>query len=186
MEPSEAHPGRVGAINGTKMKISLIVATSQNHVIGKNNQLPWHLPADLKHFKSITMGKPIIMGRKTFESIGKPLPGRRNIVISRDRDLAITSCEVFSSIEDALSAVNNTPEIMIIGGANLYSQLFSRANYIYLTMIDAEFEGDAFFPELNLTEWKLISEEKHLPDEKNRYSYRFMQYQRLNASENVA
>ncbi|MCX7122055.1 MAG: dihydrofolate reductase [Gammaproteobacteria bacterium] len=155
------------------MTISLIVAKSKNHVIGNNNQLPWHLPADLKHFKRVTMGKPIIMGRKTFESIGKPLPGRRNIIISRDKTHMINGCDVFYSLEDALSAVKAEPEIMIIGGANLFFQTQSIATTIYLTVIDAEFQGDAFFPALNHDVWQLTTEEKHFPDEKNLYSYRF-------------
>lgn len=159
------------------MKISLIVAKSKNNVIGKNNQLPWHLPADLKHFKQITMGKPIIMGRKTFDSIGKPLPGRRNMIISRDKQLFVEGCEVFNSIDDALSAVKNEPEVMIIGGANLYAQTMSRAKCIYLTLIDAEIEGDTFFPELN-QEWKLVSEEKFSADEKNLYPYCFQCYEK--------
>ncbi|OGT48457.1 MAG: hypothetical protein A3E82_03935 [Gammaproteobacteria bacterium RIFCSPHIGHO2_12_FULL_38_11] len=155
------------------MKISLIVAKSKNNVIGNNNQLPWHLPADLAHFKAITMGKPIIMGRKTFDSIGKPLPGRRNIVISRDKKRMIRGCEVFHSIDDAFNAVKTEQEVMIIGGANLYLQTLSMANTIYLTVIDAEFPGDVFFPALNNNKWKLMSEEMHLPDEKNKHGYCF-------------
>lgn len=159
------------------MKISLIVAKSKNDVIGKNNQLPWHLPADLKHFKQITMGKPIIMGRKTFESIGKPLPGRRNIIISRDKNLLIHGCDVFHSIDDAFKAVKTEKEVMIIGGADLFSHCLSRADCIYLTVIDAEFDGDTFFAKLDNT-WKMTSEEKHLPDEKNKYAYCFQIWQK--------
>ena len=155
------------------MKISLIVAKSRNNVIGNNNQLPWHLPADLKHFKTITMGKPIIMGRKTFDSIGKPLPGRRNIIISRQQNLHIDGCEIFHSIDDALSAVKTEKEVMIIGGANLFLQVLPIAERIYLTVIAADFEGDAFFPGLDYAQWQLISEEKWLPDEKNKYPYCF-------------
>ncbi|OGT42395.1 MAG: hypothetical protein A3F13_03365 [Gammaproteobacteria bacterium RIFCSPHIGHO2_12_FULL_40_19] len=161
------------------MKLSLIVAKSKNNVIGKNNQMPWHLPADLKHFKQITMGKPIIMGRKTFDSIGKPLPGRRNMIISRDTKLSIAGCDVFHGIDDALKAVKNEPEVMIIGGANLYEQTLARAHCIYLTLIDAEFEGDTFFlaPELN-KEWQLVSEEKFPADDKNLFSYAFQVYKK--------
>lgn len=154
------------------MKISLVVAKSRNNVIGKNNQLPWHLPADLKHFKNVTMGKPIVMGRKTFDSIGKPLPGRRNIIISRDKNLHVDGCDVFHSIDDALHALKNEVEIMIIGGENLFLQVLDRAHHIYLTVIDANFEGDTFFPALN-HHWKLIEEECHSPDERNVYEYRF-------------
>lgn len=159
------------------MTISLIVAKSRNHVIGKNNQLPWHLPADLAYFKLITMGKPIVMGRKTHESIGKPLPGRRNIVISRG-DQKYVGCDVFHSIDDALHALKNENEIMIIGGANLFLQTLSIANQIYLTVIDADIEGDTFFPVLDQKEWRLISEETHSPDEKNPYPYRFQLWSR--------
>ncbi|MCX7125692.1 MAG: type 3 dihydrofolate reductase [Gammaproteobacteria bacterium] len=155
------------------MKISLIVAKSRNNVIGNNNQLPWHLPADLKHFKTITMGKPIIMGRKTFDSIGKPLPGRRNIIISRQQNFYIDGCEIFHSINDALSAVKTEKEVMIIGGTNLFLQVLPIAERIYLTVIDADFEGDAFFPQLDYAQWLLISEEKWLSDEKNKYPYCF-------------
>jgi len=160
------------------MKISFVVAKSRNNVIGKNNQLPWQLPADLAHFKKITIGKPIIMGRKTFDSIGKPLPGRRNIIISRDKNLRVEGCDVFHSIDDALNAVKTEVEVMIIGGENLFAQTLARANCIYLTVIDADFEGDTFFPELNHNEWKLIAEEKYLPDEKNVYAYQFQLYQK--------
>ena len=159
------------------MKISIIVAKSKNNVIGKNNQLPWYLPADLHHFKSITMGKPIIMGRKTAESIGKPLPGRRNIIITRDKNFHANGCDVVHSIDDALNAEKTEKEVMIIGGANLYSQFLPRADCIYMTIIDAELEGDIFFPELN-SEWKLTSEEKFSGDEKNKYAYRFLIYRR--------
>lgn len=159
------------------MKISLIVAKSKNHVIGKNNKMPWHLPADLKHFKNVTMGKTIIMGRRTFESIGKPLPGRRNIVISHNEKLQITGCDVFNSIEDALVAVKNESEVMIIGGANIYAQTIALARTIYLTVIEVELDGDAFFPALG-SEWKLISEDKFPADEKNSYAYCFQQYDR--------
>ncbi len=161
------------------MKISLIVAASKNYVIGKNNQMPWHLPADLKHFKALTTGKPIIMGRKTFDSIGKPLLNRRNMIITHQQNLLIDDCDVFNSIDDALNAVKNEPEVMIIGGANLYVQLLPRAHCIYLTVIDADFDGDAFFPKLNHATWKLIAEEKHLPDEKNVYAYKFQTWVKI-------
>lgn len=157
------------------MIISFVVAKSKNNVIGKNNKLPWHLPADLQHFKNLTMNKPVIMGRKTFDSIGKPLPNRRNIIISRNKHFIAKGCEIFSSIDDALNAVKNEPEVMIIGGENIFSQTLNKANRIYLTVIDAEFDGDTFFPALN-NQWKLISEEKHLSDEKNQLAYRFEEW----------
>lgn len=155
------------------MTLSLIVARSRNDVIGKNNQMPWYLPADLKHFKQLTMGKPIIMGRKTFESIGRPLLGRRNIVISRQKTLLIDGCEVFASIDMALAAVSDAPETMIIGGANLYAQVLDRVNCIYMTVIDSEFEGDSFFPALDKKKWQLDQEEKHEPDGVNKHGYCF-------------
>jgi dihydrofolate reductase len=160
------------------MLISLIVAKSKNNVIGKNNQLPWRLPADLKHFKNITMGKPIIMGRKTFESIGKPLPGRRNIIITHNKNYVAQGCDVFHSIDDALNALKNEVEVMIIGGANLYAQTMECASRLYLTEIDIEIDGDAFFPRLDLTKWQLVSEQKCAIDQKNQYAYCFQVWEK--------
>lgn len=160
------------------MKLSLIVAQARHNVIGYRNRLPWHLPSDLRHFKTLTMGKPIIMGRKTFDSIGKPLLGRRNIVISRDTTLQIAGVEIFHSIDEALNVVKTAEEVMIIGGANLYAQTLHRAACIYMTIIDAEFNGDVFFPPLN-DEWNLQSEENCLPDKNNKYLYRFLVYARV-------
>jgi dihydrofolate reductase len=156
--------------------ISLIAAMANNRVIGKNNQMPWHLPADLGHFKAITLGKPVIMGRKTYESIGRPLPGRRNIVISRNCDYKIEGCETAVSLEDAMELVNDVEEVMIIGGGHLYSQAMALAERLYLTFIDLDINGDTLFPEfehLNLTE---IKREKHLKDEKNPYDYQFVDF----------
>ena len=155
------------------MKISIIVAQSRNGVIGKNNQLPWHLPADLKHFKAVTMGKPIVMGRKTFESIGRPLPGRKNIVISRQRNFQAPGCAVFHSIDEALASLVQESEIMVIGGANIYEQFIDKADRIYRTVVDVSVEGDVYFPELPSNEWVLESEESFLADEKNQLNYAF-------------
>ena len=160
------------------MKLSLIVAKTKNNVIGFENSMPWHLPADLKHFKTITMGKPIVMGRKTYDSIGRALPGRRNIVISRQQDLKIEGCELFSSIEDAMKALQSEDEVIIIGGSEIFKQNLSLADYVYLTLINAELKGDAFFLDLNLAEWKLTSEEKHASDVQNKYAYCFQMWQR--------
>lgn len=165
------------------MKIVFVVAQSRNHVIGKNNRMPWHLPADLQHFKKVTMGKPIVMGRKTAESIGRPLPGRRNIVISRQKNRVIEGYEVFSSIDQALQALRAEPEITIIGGANVYAQLLDRADYIYMTVIEADFDGDVFFPELNKTQWVLQSVEAHQPDKNNPYAYQFQIWQKRESFE---
>ena len=157
--------------------ISLVAAMAKNRVIGKDNKMPWHLPADLKHFKSVTMSKPIVMGRKTFESIGRPLPGRENIIISRNRDYVVDGCIVVHSIDDALTLLVDYEEIMIIGGGFLYSQIIAQADKLYLTFIDLEIDGDTQFPEfehLNLTETSRV---KHSKDDKNSYDYQFVDYQ---------
>lgn len=156
--------------------ISLIAAMANNRVIGKDNQMPWHLPADLGHFKAITLGKPIIMGRKTYESIGRPLPGRKNIVISRDKSYKLEGCETASSLEEAITLVSEAEEIMIIGGGNLYAQALPHADKLYLTFIDLDVDGDTRFPkyeDLKLTE---IKREKYLKDEKNPYDYQFVDF----------
>ena len=158
--------------------ISIIVAMDKNRVIGKNNQLPWHLPADLAHFKQVTMGKPIVMGRKTYHSIGKPLPGRRNIVISH-QDLNIVGVEIFNSLENAIQNLLYEKEIMIIGGAMIFQQALAWADKIYLTVIEHDFVGDAFFPTWPKNEWQEISREQHRVDEKNRYDYSFIELVRI-------
>jgi dihydrofolate reductase len=154
--------------------ISFVVAMARNRVIGHDNGLPWRLPADLRHFKSVTMGKPIIMGRKTFESIGRPLPGRANIVVTRDPAYQAEGCVVAHSIEAALAAAGDAEEVMVIGGADFYRQLLPRADRIYLTLIDAEFAGDASFPELDPVQWQERSREDHAPDADNPYPYSFI------------
>ncbi len=159
------------------MMISLIAAMDKNRLIGKANGLPWHLPADFKHFKEVTMGKPIIMGRKTFESIGKPLPGRKNIVISR-KGFTAEGVFVVDSIDKALQAVENADEVMIIGGASFYEQMISRADRMYLTFVDAECEGDAWFPQFDIRDWDVISESSYKSDPKNNYDFSIKVYQR--------
>lgn len=157
------------------MIISLIAAIDKNRLIGrKGNALPWCLPADLKRFKEVTMGKPVIMGRKTFESIGRPLPGRTNIVITRNRKYEALGCKVVNSAEEALQASGNALEVLIIGGAEIFAQFMPFANRMYLTLIDYEFEGDVYFPMWNLEEWREVSREPHEPDEKNPYKYTFL------------
>jgi len=156
------------------MMISLIVAMDKNRTIGKQNQLPWHLPADLRHFKTITMGKPIVMGRKTYDSIGKPLPGRRNIVISRQKNLVLEGCDVFSSLEAAIDALRSEDEIMIIGGATIFTEALPLAQKMYLTLIDTEVDGDTFFPAWDEETWREIANEVHEADEKNSYRYKFV------------
>ena len=158
--------------------ISLIVAMDRNRLIGRGNALPWDLPADLQHFKATTMAKPVIMGRKTYESIGRPLPGRHNIVISRNAAFAAPGCTVVASLEAALTAAGAVAEIMIIGGAQLYAEALPRARRIYLTRIDADFDGDAWFPALDTVVWRECQREEHLPDERNPHPYSFLVLER--------
>jgi dihydrofolate reductase len=148
------------------MKLSLIVAVAQNNVIGRNNELPWYLPQDLQYFKSVTLGKPIIMGRKTFESIGKPLPGRTNIVVTRQSNWQFSGVLVAQSVHEAIRIAEQfcaeqnqrAEEVRVIGGAEIYSHALAIADRVYLTNIDIRVDGDAFFPELSVTEWQKISE----------------------------
>jgi len=157
------------------MKIALVAAMANRNVIGLHNQMPWHMPADLAHFKQVTLGKPVIMGRKTFDSIGRLLPGRRNIIISRQQAPAQLAADWVHSIDDALSLVSDQPEVMIIGGAELYKQMLPRADRLYLTHIDLTTEGDAFFPDYQADpSWRQISSEKFAADSKNPHSYRFV------------
>ena len=156
-------------------KISMIAAMAKNRVIGKDNDMPWHMPADLAHFKKVTMGKPVIMGRKTFESIGRPLPGRKNIVITRNLDWQAEGVEVTSSPELALQLVEGTEEVMLIGGGNIYQQFLPKADNLYLTFIDLDVEGDTKFPDWNqVGNWAELDSEEHDADEKNAHSYRFV------------
>ncbi len=158
--------------------LSLIVATAKNNVIGKDNKMPWHLPADLAYFKKVTLGKPVIMGRKTFESIGRPLPKRRNIVITRDQGYQATGIDIVNSIDEALSLVSNVEEVMVIGGGSIYQHCLPQADRLYITHIDADIAGDTFFPHYDLAQWQLISCENYLADEKNAYDMKFCCYQR--------
>lgn len=160
------------------MRISLIAALARNHVIGRDNQLPWRLSADLQHFKALTMGKPIVMGRKTHESIGKPLPGRTNIVVTRNSSYSAKGCSVVSSIDEALLAAGDSEEVMIMGGENLYLQLLPRADRLYLTEVQADVTGDAWFPEFDATQWQELKRESHQADEKNEFDYDFVELAR--------
>lgn len=155
------------------MIVSVVVAIAENNAIGKDNQLLWHLPADLKHFKEITTGHTIIMGRKTYDSIGKPLPNRRNIVITRTQGLQIPGTEVKGNIEDALALCKGEEEVFIIGGAELYRSTMNIIDRIYLTRVHEHYAADAFFPEIDFSRWEETNVEKHLPDEKNRVAYTF-------------
>ncbi|MEM9102405.1 MAG: type 3 dihydrofolate reductase [Pseudomonadota bacterium] len=155
--------------------ISLIAAMSHQRIIGKDNQMPWHLPADLQHFKRVTLGKPVLMGRKTYESIGKALPGRKNIVITRDVSYQLDDAMVVHSVEDALAIVQQIEEVMIIGGAQIYQQTLHLAQKLYLTFIDCELEGDAVFPQWNEQVWSELSRTQHQKDEKNPFNYTFVE-----------
>ncbi len=162
----------------SKPKISLICAMDKNRLIGNNNQLPWHLPADLLLFKQTTLGKPVIMGRKTFDSIGKALPGRQNIVITRSTNWKAEDVDVAGSIDEALGLASPAKEAMLIGGASLYEQTLDRASCLYLTLIDHEFEGDTWFPEIDLGQWQIASKQIFEADHRNIYSFSFVIYKR--------
>lgn len=161
------------------MKISLIVAMASNKAIGLNGRMPWHLSADLKRFRQITMGSPVLMGRKTFEAIGKALPGRENIVISRAAEYDAPACKVFTDIETALQAVADRDEVFVIGGATLYQALLPVADYLYLTEIERSFTGDTFFPEFDRRQWQELSREEIADDASVDFSYRFLKLQRV-------
>jgi len=159
------------------MIISSIVAIGENHAIGKNNQLLWHMPKDLKHFKDVTSGRTIIMGRKTFDSVGKPLPKRRNIVVTR-QDIEIPGCEVVKSIDEGIALCQGEDEVFIGGGAEIYRQAMDKTNRIYLTIIHHVFDADTFFPEIDYAVWQEVSREDFEADEKNPYPYSFIQLNR--------
>ena len=155
-------------------EICIAVAVGENFAIGKNNQLLWHMPADLKFFKQTTSGHAIIMGRKTFDSVGKPLPNRRNIVITRDSSLKIDGVEVVNSLDEALAITQHEEKpVFIVGGAEIYRQALSKTDTIYLTTIHHTFDADTFFPTIDRSEWETISSEPHKADEKNKYDYTF-------------
>nr|AOT83011.1 hypothetical protein [uncultured bacterium] len=160
--------------------ISFLLAMDENRLIGKDNDLPWHLPADLKYFKKMTMNKSIVMGRKTFESIGKPLPGRESYVITR-RDLTIDNVTILHSIDQFLEMVeeDNEKEWFVIGGAEIYRQLLPYADRLYITEIHEEFQGDAYFTDLKKEDWVEKSRDQHTKDDKNSYDYDFVVYERV-------
>lgn len=160
------------------MIISIISAVAENMVIGDKNSLPWNLPADLEYFKKNTLGKPVIMGEKTFESIGKPLPNRKNIILSFNKDYPAEGCIIATSIEDALKEVGEDEEVMIAGGASIYKQFLPLANRLYLTFIHQKFLGDTTFPEVDFSEWKEVKRIDNEPDEKNKYSYSFVIFEK--------
>lgn len=164
-----------------KTVLSLLVAADEHNVIGKDNKLPWHLPNDLKYFKNLTWGMPILMGRKTFESIGKPLPGRQSIVITRNHDWQHKGVEVVHSVEDAIQKAKDKDikEVFVIGGAEIFTTSLDKADRIYLTRIHYSFEGDVYFPELSEGEWTLVKNHLSPKDEKNPYDHSFQVWERI-------
>ena len=159
-------------------KLSLIVAMDENRLIGSNNGLPWNLPADLAFFKRTTLGKPIVMGRKTFESIGRPLPGRRNIVVTRDPGFSAEGCDIANSIDAALDLCTDDEEVMLIGGASLYQQSLARATQLYITRIHHRFTGDTWFPDFDESEWRVEIQEDCEADPNNAHAYSFIKFVR--------
>ena len=160
------------------MKLSIIVAVDKNWGIGKDNQLLWHLPADLKHFKELTMGHVIIMGRKTFQSIGKALPGRTSVIITRDKSFTAEGCTVVYSLEEALNFAKSHENAFIIGGGEIYKQSIALADALFLTKVYVECEVDTCFPTIDEKEWSEISSEFFNADEKNKFDYSFLEYSR--------
>ena len=158
--------------------ISIIVAASENNVIGAAGDLPWRLSDDLRRFKALTMGKPIVMGRKTWDSIGRPLPGRQNIVVTRQAEFAAAGCDVVASKEEAVTATADAEEVMVIGGSQVYALFLPDAERLYLTRVHTEVEGDAFFPEISDLEWHLVSNEPRLADDRNAFDYSLQIYER--------
>ncbi len=166
------------------LALSLIVAVARNGVIGRNNALPWHLPEDLRYFKQVTMGKPIVMGRKTFESIGRPLPGRTNIVVTRRDDYAPEGVQLVASLEQAMALagdialIDGVEELMVIGGAEIYAAALPLARRLYITEVDADVEGDTYLPPVDWEEWQEVSRQRHAAGGGNPYPYSFVVYER--------
>lgn len=159
------------------MTVSIIVATAKDGVIGKSGGLPWYLPAELTRFKQITMGHPIIMGRKTHESIGRALPGRKNIVITHDKNYKAEDCEIVTSLEEALKKASGADEVFVIGGESIYDLALPLADKLYVTLVDARVDGDRFF-QFDEQQWKQVASAKHMADEKNKYNYEFTVWER--------
>ena len=164
------------------MRVHIVVIVAENNAIGKDNALLCHLPDDMKRFKSLTMGKPVIAGRKTYDSIGKPLPGRRNIVISRQAGLKIAGCEVVGSFVDALSICGEASDVAVIGGAEIYRLALPLTDTIHLTRLHATLEGDVFFPSLDPSQWREVACEEHAADERHRYAFAFVTLERIRSA----
>ena len=159
--------------------ISIIVAAAENNVIGNNNALIWHISADLKHFRQLTTGHTVIMGRKTYESIGRALPDRRNIVISRNPAFRAEGCMVVSSVDEALQLTDGEEEVFIIGGGTIYREMWDKAERLYITLVHAVIEGDTSIPEIDRTRWKVVSRQDFKAGEKDDYDYSFIDYRRI-------
>ena len=164
------------------MKISIVVAVATNNVIGRDGKLPWRLSEDLKRFKQLTIGKPIIMGRLTYESIGKPLPDRRNIILSSREGLKIEGCEVVATPQSAIRLAGGAEEVMIIGGGKVYAQMLPRADRIYMTRVSASVDGNTFFPEISGKEWQVVEQEDFPAGESRKYGFSFITLDRVSIS----
>lgn len=161
------------------MRISIIVAMADNGVIGRGQKLPWHLPDDLQHFKALTIGKPILMGRRTFASIGRALPGRRNLVLSRAERAPVSGVEAVHSLDDAIERCPGAAEICVIGGAEIYAMALPRATHIYLTRVHAAIDGDVRFPELDMRQWRETARSEHMVDARHEYAMSFITLERV-------
>lgn len=162
-------------------RVSLVVAVARNGVIGNGNALPWRLPEDLRFFKALTMGKPILMGRKTYQSIGKPLPGRRNLVLTRDRGFSAPGVDVVFSLDEALAAVSDAAELMVIGGAEIYRMCLPRTQRIYLTRVHADVVGDTYFPQIDMRGWREVERREFAADDKNSFAMTFLTLEAVTA-----
>jgi len=168
---------QIDYFNVEQYMISMIAAVARNGVIGKDNRLPWNLPADLAYFKKVTMGHAVVMGRRTFESIGRPLPGRCNIILTGDRNYHPENCIIMHSVEEVLE-YGKDRDIFIIGGAKVYKSFMNHAGMLYITLIDRDFEGDAYFPEIDKSQWTVVSQTKWGKDESSGYRYRYIVYRK--------
>lgn len=160
------------------MLISIVVAMTDEGVIGSGNRMLWHLPNDMQRFRRLTLGKPVLMGRKTYESIGKPLPNRRNIILTNQETLSCVECEVFHSLEDVFEALKNEPELMVIGGGEIYKKVLPLADILYITYVHHYYEGDVYFPHIDLQEWQVLDEKYFHPDAKHDFAYTFITLKR--------
>jgi dihydrofolate reductase len=166
----------------TSVRISMIAALARNRVIGRNGTLPWKLPDDTRHFVRTTKGKAVLMGRRTWEEVGAPLRGRDTIVLTRDPEFSAPGCTVVRGIEEGLRAAEGHEELVVCGGADVYAALLPRAERLYLTFVDAELEGDTFFPELDLSEWREVSRSDHPADARHAHAFSIVEYERLAGS----